>query len=306
MVDQTAFLFPGQGSQYVGMGKSLYEGDEAARARFDEADAVLGRPISKICFEGPEEALKDTENLQPAQFVVSVAACDALRARGVEPACAAGHSLGEYAALYATGVFDFETGLRLVAARGRAMAGADQGAMAAIIGMDMEPLEALCAEASAEGEPVVIANDNSPGQVVISGAEAAVKRACDAANEAGAKRVVPLPVSGAFHSPLMGEAACTMAGELEGAALKAPSCPFIPNVTATPESDPEAIRRYLVEQITGRVRWVESVRAIVGMGVSQGLEVGPGKVLSGLARRIDRGFAMQAAGELKEIEKATA
>lgn len=302
MGEGMAFLFPGQGSQFVGMGKSLCEGDERAHARFDEADSVLGRPISGICFEGPDEALKNTENLQPALFVVAVAACDALRARGVEPACAAGHSLGEYAALYAAGVVDFETGLRLVAARGRAMAQADEGAMAAIIGMDMQPLEALCAEASAEGEPVVVANDNSPGQIVISGAEAAVARACKAAEARGAKRVVPLPVSGAFHSPLMAPAASTMAAELERADLSAPTCPFFPNVTAHEERDPEAIRRCLVEQITGRVRWVETVRAIVTGGAGEALEVGPGKVLAGLARRIDRSLKVRAAGELEEIE----
>lgn len=308
MSSPLAFVFPGQGSQFVGMGRSLFDCEPTARARFEEADAVLGRSLSSMCFEGPEDDLKSTENTQPALFVCSVVACDVLRERGVLPACVAGHSLGEYSALYAAGVFDFATGVRLIAARGRAMAEAGRatsGTMAAIMGLDIDKLEAICAEATTvEDGVVIVANDNSPGQTVISGTLKSVTKACELAKTAGAKRALPLAVSGAFHSPLVEPARKVMAEMLESAKLNPPACGFIPNVTARPEQDPEAIRRYLIEQITSRVRWVESVRAIAAMGITTALEVGPGKVLAGLIKRIEKDLNVFAAGTAEEIASA--
>ena len=304
MKPATAFLFPGQGSQFVGRGRSLFEKEPVARARFEEADALLGCSLSKLCFNGPEEDLRQTQNQQPALFVCSVAACDALRERDIEPYCVAGHSLGEYAALYAAGVFDFETGLRLVAQRAQAMAEVGRnapGAMAAVLGLDLEKVQSLCAEASASDGVVVVANDNSPGQTVISGAPAAVNRACDLARTAGARRVTPLPVSGAFHSPLVEPVRKTMESILASKKLNVPRCKYVANVTGLPESDPEAIRAALVRQITSRVRWVEAVRSIAALGVTAALEVGSGRVLAGLVKRIEEGISVQAAGTAEEI-----
>lgn len=310
-----AFIFPGQGSQAPGMGKSLFDAEPAARARFEQADDILGldcacdnrlagRALSQLCFEGPEDELKQTENAQPALYVCAAAACDVLRARGIAPACVAGHSLGEYAALYAAGVVDFETGLRLVAVRGRAMAEASRampGAMAAILGLDVAQVEAICAAASGDDGTVVLANDNAPGQIVISGTTGAVERACAAAKSAGAKRALPLPVSGGFHSPLVEPARRVMAEELANATLHSPKCPLIQNFTARAETDPEAIRRNLIEQVTGRVRWVESVRTMKALGIAAALEVGPGKVLAGLVKRIEPTLEVSPAGTAEDI-----
>lgn len=308
MSPSIGFIFPGQGSQFVGMGRSLFDSEAVARARFEEADSILGRSLSSLCFEGPEEDLKSTENTQPALFVCSAAAGDVLRERGIAPACVAGHSLGEYSALYAAGVFDFATGLRLVAARGRAMAEAGAavpGTMAAVMGLEIDQLDAICAQASSDQDGVVVvANDNSPGQTVISGTPAAVNKACELAKAAGAKRALPLPVSGAFHSPLVDPARKVMAEMLGSAQLSSPACAFIPNVTARVENSPEAIRSNLIDQVTSRVRWVESVQAMKNTGVTAVLEVGPGKVLAGLIKRIEKDLNVLAAGSAEEIAAA--
>ena len=306
MSQSAAWLFPGQGSQFVGMGKSLFDAHGVARERFEQADALLGRSLSDLCFQGPDEELKKTENTQPALYVCAVAARDVLRERGLEPSWVAGHSLGEYPALYTAGVLDFETGLRLVQARGNAMAEAGRqsaGTMAAVIGLDIERIDEVCGKASSGDSVVVVANENSPVQTVISGSVDAVDRACALAREAGAKRALPLPVSGAFHSPLVEAARRGMAGKLKEAEFKAPRCGFIPNVTGEPRDDPEAIRQGLVEQIASRVRWVRTVRSLAERGVQAGLEAGPGNVLAGLVKRIDRSVAVRPAGTAEDIGK---
>ena len=290
------------------MGRDLWERYPAARALFEEADEALGFSLSELCFNGPEEELKQTAVTQPAVFVHSVAAWRLLAARGAEPACTAGHSLGEYSALVAAGALEFAEGLQLVKQRGELMqqAGAERpGTMAAIIGLDDEQVVELCQQA-AEAGIVVPANFNAPGQLVVSGEEAGVARLGELANEAGAKRVIPLPVSGAFHSPLMEPAARQMEGLLRQAALQAPRVPVITNVTARPLEDPEELRQNLVDQITQPVRWTESIQCLSGMGIGTALEIGPGAVLKGLARRIERKLEVHSAGQAEEIEAAVA
>jgi [acyl-carrier-protein] S-malonyltransferase len=293
-----AFVFPGQGSQSVGMGRDVYEASAAARALFAQADATLGIEITRLCFEGPEETLTATENAQPALLTVSVALLAALAEQAGEDVPAfvarraarvAGHSLGEYAALFAAGALDFPTALRLVRRRGELMAEAHEGGMAAIIGMHEEPLEEICRIVSMAGAPVVIANSNAPGQLVISGAVAAVERACVAAKEQGAKRAVPLKVSAAFHSPLMHAAAEGLAPAIEAAAIEHARLPVISNVTAGPIRAAKDIRIDLATQVTAPVRWVASVERMVADGVDTFVEVGPGSVLTGLIKRIEPG-----------------
>ena len=305
MTDIT-FLFPGQASQYVGMGRDLCEQFPEARSTFDEADDVLDMPLSQLCFEGPEEELRQTSVTQPAVFAHSMAAWRVIIANGGRAVCVAGHSLGEYAAIVAAGCMDFVTGLRLVRRRGELMqeAGALRpGAMTAIIGLDDARVEELCVAASVAGT-VVPANYNAPGQLVVSGEEVAVARLGDLAKEAGAKRVIPLAVSGAFHSALMQPAASEMADLLSDIALAPASIPIISNVTARPTTDPAEIRQNLIDQMTQPVRWVESIQQIRAMGVDAALEVGPGAVLKGLARRIDRELSVLAAGTADELEDA--
>jgi len=286
-----ALVFPGQGSQAVGMGKALYDAYPAAKAVFDEVDAALGEKLSDVTFNGPEDQLTLTANTQPALMAVSLAAFAVLKDRGfdlaTQAAYVAGHSLGEYSALAAAGTFSIGDAAKLLRIRGAAMQAAvpvGQGAMAALLGLDWDAATTVAADA-AEGEVCTPANDNVDGQVVISGAKAAVERAAVLAKERGAKRAIMLPVSAPFHCALMQPAADAMAEALAGATMNAPVVPVIANVTATPVIDPDEIRKLLVAQVTGTVRWRESVLKMVELGVDQMVEVGAGKVLSGLVRR---------------------
>ncbi len=288
-----AFLFPGQGSQAVGMGRDLYEREPAARALYDAADARLGFPLSRICFEGPEEALTDTAVQQPALFVTSLAAWEALRARGeADAGFVAGHSLGEFSALAAAEALSFADGLALVRRRGELMklAGERQpGGMAAVLGLDAAPIALLCARAAAEtGRTVSIANDNCPGQVVITGDETALTRAMTLLTEAGARKVVRLPITIAAHSPLMASVADEFAAAVDAAPLATARIPVVANVTARPIAAPDEIRAELKAQLTSPVRWTDSIRYLGAQGVDSYVEVGPGDVLLGLVKRIDR------------------
>lgn len=292
-----AWIFPGQGSQIVGMGRDLYEELPAARAIFDEADAVLGIELTRLCFEGPEEALTATENAQPALLTVSTALAHALRQMGgaafPQPRAVAGHSLGEYSALVASGALPFATALRLVRRRGELMAAASEGSMTALIGLDAGVVDQICREVSEalQGGPglastVVVANYNAPDQLVISGSTLAVEHAGLMAKERGAKRVIPLKVSAAFHSPLMVDAAEGMARELATLAVAPLQVPLIANVTAAPLDESDDVQRELVTQVVAPVRWVASVQRMVADGITTFVEIGPGKVLTGLVRRI--------------------
>lgn len=289
-----AFTFPGQGSQAVGMGKDLATAYPEARAVFDEVDAALGEKLSAVIFEGPEDTLTLTANAQPALMAVSMALIRVLEARGLDLAKSAsyvaGHSLGEYSALCAAGMFSITDTARLLRIRGNAMQAAvpaGEGAMAAIIGLENADVEAACAEGRAHGA-VQIANDNGGGQLVISGLKPAVEAAAAAATEKGAKRALMLPVSAPFHSSLMQPAADAMREALAGVTKSAPVVPVIANVRAAPVSDPDEIAALLVEQVTGQVRWRETVAWFAANGVDTLAEIGAGKVLTGLARRIDR------------------
>lgn len=287
---KTAFLFPGQGSQYVGMGKELAESFPAARSVIDRAAAALGPEYIDVFLSGPEEKLRQTRFTQVSLFVVSLAAYEVLRTSGLKPDACAGHSLGEYSALCAAGAFDFETGLALVKARGEAIGAASEkvpGTMAAIVGLDRAVVEDLCRQASAQGVCQAV-NYNCPGQIVIAGAVDAVRAAVAAAQAAGAPKSVVLNVSGPFHSSLMKPAADAMAGVLAGAALRAPAVPVVMNVDARPAADAEAVRRHLVRQIDHPVLWEDSLRTLFDLGCDRFIEVGPGRVLSGLLRRTDK------------------
>lgn len=294
-----ALLFPGQGSQAVGMGKALCEASPAARAVFDEADRVLGFPLSRLCFEGPEEELRLTANTQPAILTHSIAALADLRARSPEKlegaAFAAGHSLGEYSANVEAGALAFADAVALVRARGQFMqeaVPAGVGAMAAIVGLDPAGVEAACREA-AQGETVAPANYNSPEQTVIAGDAAAVERASQACLARGAKRAIALAVSAPFHSPLMSPARERMRPLLERTTFSPAATPVVTNVDASPESDGARLRDALVRQVDSPVRWVESVQRLAREGVDRALEIGPGNVLAGLVRRIDRSIKVE-------------
>ncbi len=283
-----AFVFPGQGSQRVGMGQALAEAFPVCRAVFDEADEALGEPLSRVCFEGPDDQLRLTENTQPAILTVSVAAARLLSSRGIVPAMAAGHSLGEYSAHVAVGTLAFADAVRTVRRRGRYMQEAvpvGQGAMAAILGLDADAVARACAEA-AEGDVVAPANLNAPGQVVIAGTAAAVARAGERAKALGARRVVPLPVSAPFHCALMRPAQERLAPELRALPLQAPSVPVVANVDAAPKTDGPSAIDALVRQVSAPVRWEEVVRTLASAGIRAYVEVGPGTVLSGLVRKI--------------------
>lgn len=294
-MSQTVFLFPGQGSQYVGMARDLYERFDEARRVIDEADRALNVPLSAIMFgtaedhPDAEDALRQTDVTQPALYAHSMAVMAVLRRHARRPSMVAGHSLGEYSALAAAGALSFEDGLRLVRRRGQLMAGAGDerpGTMAAVLGMDDDEVVQVCAQATKGPNSVVeAANFNAPGQVVISGDVDAVERAMSAAGDRGARRVVPLPVSGAFHSPLMDYAREGLAEALGEVEILPPNCPVYLNVTGEPSRDPEEIRRRLVDQLTAPVRWSQSLRAMQNAGAGRFIEVGAGQVLSGLVRR---------------------
>jgi [acyl-carrier-protein] S-malonyltransferase len=295
-------LFPGQGSQFVGMGRELFETSTAARAVFEEADAVLGFSLSRLCFEGPEEDLKQTANTQPAILTHSVAALAELRARApgkLEGAAfAAGHSLGEYSACVAVGAIVFEDAVRLVRRRGQLMQEAvppGVGAMAAIIGVSAADVEAACRDA-ADGEVVSAANFNSPEQTVIAGHAGAVDRASKACLARGAKRAIPLPVSAPFHSPLMRPARERMAELLDATPFSDAEMPVVTNVDAAPVTEGAGLRDALVRQIDSPVRWVESIRLFARAGIDRAVEIGPGNVLAGLVRRIERGIRVESWG----------
>jgi [acyl-carrier-protein] S-malonyltransferase len=304
-----AFTFPGQGSQAVGMGKALAEAFPAARAVFDEVDAALGEKLTTIIWDGPAETLQLTENAQPALMAVSLATLRVLETEagfsvGRDAAYVAGHSLGEYSALAAAGSITLSDTARLLRIRGLAMQKAvpvGAGAMAALLGLDYEAAVAVAAEA-AQGQVCQAANDNGGGQVVVSGDKAAVERALDIAKTKGAKRAMLLPVSAPFHCKLMQPAADAMAKALADVTIRAPASPLVSNVLAAAITDPDEIRRRLIEQVTGTVRWRESVIWMKQQGVTEMVELGAGKVLSGLIRRIDKDIVSESIGEPVQVE----
>ena len=304
-----AFLFPGQGAQTIGMGKALAEAYPGARAVFDRVDDALGQKLSALVWEGAQDDLTLTENAQPALMATSLAAMAALEAEGVTVAAAgvvAGHSLGEYSALCAAGALSLEDTARLLRIRGKAMQEAvavGEGAMAALLGLDYATATEV-AEAAAEGQVCQAANDNDPAQVVVSGHRAAVERAVEIAKTRGAKRAVLLPVSAPFHCALMQPAADAMARALDEVTISAPLVPVVTNVSAAAESDPAALRDRLVEQVTGAVRWRESVAWMAANGVTETWEIGAGKALTGMVRRIDRSLATRVVGTPDEVRAA--
>lgn len=286
-----AYVFPGQGAQFPGMGKDLYESSEDAKVMFEKANEVLGFRITDIMFEGTAEELKQTKVTQPAVFLHSV--ISALNSDDFNPDMVAGHSLGEFSALVASGALSFEDGLKLVYQRALAMqkaCEANPSTMAAILGLSDEQVESLCDQM----DDVVAANYNCPGQLVISGSKEGIEKACELAKEMGAKRALPLPVGGAFHSPFMAPAEEELAKAIKETAFSKPSCPIYQNVDAKPHTDPEEIKANLVAQLTAPVRWTQSAQAMMNDGATKFIECGPGKVLQGLVKKIDR--KMEVAG----------
>lgn len=306
-----AFVFPGQGAQTIGMGRALAGVFRAARAVFEEVDAALGEKLSDLIWDGDIETLTLTRNAQPALMATSIAALRALEAEGVgleRAAFVAGHSLGEYSALTAAGALDLADTARLLRIRGEAMqkaVPAGTGAMAALLGLDFATASAVAAEA-AQGDVCQAANDNDPTQVVVSGHRAAVERAVELARARGARRAVLLPVSAPFHCALMEPAARAMREALALVEIRAPKVPLIANVRAAPVTDPDEIRAVLVEQVTGSVRWRESVVAMAAAGVSEIWEIGAGKALAGMIRRIDKAIATRAVGTPEDVAAASA
>lgn len=308
-VNNIVYIFPGQGSQKVGMGKAFYDEYEVARDTYKEASEVLGFDVAKLCFEGPKEELDKTENTQPAILTASIAALRVLdKERKIEPNFVAGHSLGEYTALVCAGVLEFADALRLVRKRGQFMQEAvapGVGAMAAILGFDSDKVAGICEQASSGDEIVVEANINSPVQVVISGSKAAVERAGSLAKEAGARRVVDLPVSVPSHSPLMQGAADRLASELESVKMNDFKVALISNVEAAPVNDKALVPDLLVRQLTSPVRWVETIQGLKAEGNIQVIvEIGPGRVLSGLISRIDGQIVLLNIEHLDDIKRA--
>ncbi len=303
-----AFIFPGQGSQRAGMGKALAEQFPAARAVFDQADQALGFPLSKLCFEGPEEELKLTANTQPAILTTSVAAYRVLEEKGIAPDYVAGHSLGEYSALVASGCLSLPEAVVTVRSRGTYMqeaVPAGQGAMAALLGLPLSKVQQVC-EQAAQGQVVVPANLNSPGQIVISGHKEAVERAAAAAKDAGAKRAVLLPVSAPFHSSLLQPAAARLESDFQRIRFGGLSIPLVTNVDAEVIETPQAARDALLRQVPAPVRWEESMRKLIELGCDCFIEVGPGKVLAGLLRQIDRSVRALSVEDPASLEKTLA
>ena len=303
-----ALVFPGQGSQFVGMGKALAEAHAPARAVLEEVDEALGQHLSRLMFDGPEDDLKLTENAQPALMAASLAVVRVLAADGKAvsdiASHVAGHSLGEYSALAAAGALGLADTARLLRHRGQAMQRAvpvGEGAMAALLGLDIDAAADVAEEAAGD-QVCTPANDNAPGQVVVSGHKAAVERAIDIAKDRGAKRGVLLPVSAPFHCPLMQPAAEEMAAALAAVTIAAPAVPVIANVTAGPVDDPDTIRELLVQQVTGLVRWRESVAAMPGLDIDTVVEAGAGKVLTGLVKRIDRSLTTVNVDDPDQVE----
>ena len=296
-----AYVFPGQGAQFPGMGKDLYESSAEAKALFDQADEILGFSLTKVMFEGSADELKETKVTQPAIFLHSVALAKVL-GDDFKPDMVAGHSLGELSALVANGTLNFEDGLKLVSQRALAMqkaCEAEPSTMAAILGLDDEVVEKVCAET--EGV-VVAANYNCPGQLVISGAVEAVKAACEKLTEAGARRALLLPVGGAFHSPLMEPARAELAAAIDATTFNQPACPVYQNVTASAVNSPEEIKANLMAQLTAPVRWTQTMKSMLADGGSDFTEVGPGKVLTGLLKKVDRQVPTSHAADLVAAE----
>ncbi|BFH14901.1 ACP S-malonyltransferase [Paenibacillus melissococcoides] len=300
-----AFVFPGQGSQEIGMGKDVYDAVPAAREAFETADRVLGFPLTEMIFQGPESDLKQTSNTQPALLATSWALYQALERHHIRPDYVAGHSLGEYGALVAAGVLRFEDAIAIVRQRGRFMEQAvpnGQGAMAAVLGAERERLGALCDDISAAGTPVEMANLNCPGQIVVSGSREGIDAVVERGKEAGAKRVIPLEVSGPFHSAMMKPAAERLGEALRAIEMQDARIPVIANVTARPVTEAEQIRGLLVEQVFSPVLWEDSVRYLIDQGVDTFVEIGSGKVLSGLIKKIDRSARIVSINSLEAIE----
>lgn len=291
---KTAYIFPGQGAQFVGMGQDLYNSNEACKALFEQANEILGFRITDLMFSGTDEDLKQTNVTQPAIFLHSVILAKAL-GDSFQPAMVAGHSLGEFSALVAAGALSFEDGLKLVAQRANAMQKACElqpSTMAAILGLADEVVEDICAQVE---EVVVAANYNCPGQLVISGSIEGVDKACALLTEAGAKRALKLNVGGAFHSPLMEPARVELQAAIEATEIKVPACPIYQNVDAQPQTDPAAIKANLIAQLTGAVRWTQTIQNMLADGAEAFVEVGPGNVLQGLVKKVDRSAQTSAA-----------
>lgn len=286
-----AFVFPGQGAQAVGMGKDAYESNAAARAIFDRADEVLGFSLTKLAFEGPDEELRQTANTQPALLAASIALLEMYKEQNVKPDFVAGHSLGEYSALVAAGVFSFDDAIRLVRARGQFMEQAvpgGQGAMAAVLGAEREALQALCTDITATSGLVELANVNCPGQIVVSGSAQGVAELAERGKEAGAKRVIPLDVSGPFHSSMMQSAADQLSKELADVTFNTAMAPVIANVHASPVTSGDELRELLVKQVVSPVLWEDTIRYLINEGVDTFVELGSGTVLAGLIKKIDK------------------
>lgn len=301
-----AFVFPGQGSQSVGMGKDIYDNLSSARTLYEQADQKLGFPLTQLVFEGPDHELKQTINTQPALLTTSIALYQAFAAKGISPDYVAGHSLGEYSALTAAGVITFEDAVGIVRARGEYMEQAvpgGQGAMAAVLGGEREALSKLCADVTQGGHPVELANVNCPGQIVVSGCKEGVDQIVARVKEIGAKRAIPLEVSGPFHSSLMKSAADRLSDKLTAIPFKDAGIPVIANVTAEPVIQAEEISKLLVEQVYSPVLWADSVSWLITQGVDTFVEIGPGNVLTGLIKKIDKSVRTFNVNGLESLEQ---